>query len=467
MSVPFDLRDALRWTGGRLLSGQHATVFHGAGIDTRSLRPGDLFVAIRGERHDAHRFLAGALEAGATGLVVDEAYAADADRAFDVPVVVVGDTTRALGALAAGHRLTFSGRVVAITGSNGKTTTKEMCHAILAVGGPCLKNRGNLNNEFGLPLTLLSREPEHGTAVVELGMNHRGEIARLAAIAKPDVGVITNVGTAHIEYLGSRDNIALEKGDLVAGLAATGVAVLNADDPLVDAQARRTSARVIRFGLADSADVRPRDARFDGDSGFVYTLCSPLGEIPVRIAGLGETTVINSLAAAAAAIAAGAGLAQIAEGLGRFEAVHGRMQSRKLVSGAHVIDDTYNANPQSVRAALESLARLKGKGRSIAVLGDMGELGDDSPAAHREAGRLAGELGTDFLYALGQRADGVVAGAREAGMTAGRAQIGRDHAEIGSRVGAQLRSGDWVLVKGSRAMQMEKVVEALLDGESD
>lgn len=467
MSVPFDLRDALRWTGGRMLAERPAAVFHGAGIDTRTLRPGDLFVAIRGERHDAHRFLARALEAGAAGLVVDEAYAADAGTAFDVPVLVVDDTTRALGALAAGHRQTFTGRVVAITGSNGKTTTKEMCHAILAVGGPCLKNQGNLNNEFGLPLTLLSREPEHVGAVVELGMNHRGEIARLAAIAKPDVGVITNVGTAHIEYLGSRDNIALEKGDLVASLAATGIAVLNADDPLVDAQARRTAARVIRFGLTDSADVRARNARFDEDACFLYTLCSPLGETHVRIAGLGETTVINSLAAAAAAIAAGASLEQIAEGLGRFEAVHGRMQSVKLASGAHVIDDTYNANPQSVRAALESLARLKGKGRSIAVLGDMGELGDDAPAAHREAGRLAGELGIDFLYALGSRAEGVVAGAREAGMQGEHVQIGRDHAEIGSQVGARLRSGDWVLVKGSRAMQMEKVVEALLDGESD
>ncbi len=466
MSVPFDLQDALRWTGGRMISGRPVHAFQGVGIDTRSIRPGDLFVAIRGARHDAHEFLAAALSAGAAGLIVDETYATSTDTAFDVPVLVVDDTTRALGALAAGHRQTFRGPVVAITGSNGKTTTKEMCHAILSVAGPSLKTQGNLNNEFGLPLTLLSRQPEHETAVVELGMNHRGEIARLTAIARPDVGVITNVGTAHIEYLGSRENIALEKGDLVAGLESSGVAVLNADDPLVAAQAGRSAARVVRYGLSDSADVRPRGARFDGDASFVYTLCAPLGEIEIRIAGLGETTVINSLAAAAAAIATGAGLAQIAEGLGRFQAVHGRMESRRLPSGAHVIDDTYNANPQSVRAALESLARLKGKGRSIAVLGDMGELGETAPAAHRDAGRLAGELGTDFLYALGTRAEGIVAGAREAGMTADRAHIGRDHSDIGSRVAAQLRPDDWVLVKGSRAMQMEKVVEALLEGES-
>jgi len=467
MSVPFSVRDVVRWTAGRVLAGLGDVVFQGAGIDTRSLRPGDLFIAIRGERHDAHEFLSGALTAGAAGLMVDEAFAATAPPTFDVPLIVVDDTTRALGALAAGHRAGFTGTLIAITGSNGKTTTKEMCHAILRVAAPSLKTRGNLNNEFGLPLTLLSREPEHETAVVELGMNHRGEIARLTAIARPDVGVVTNVGTAHIEFLGSRENIALEKGDLVAGLAASGVAVLNADDPLVDAQAARTAARVIRFGLAETADVRARNVRFDRDGAFLYSLVAAPGEIDVRIAGLGETTVINSLAAAAAALAAGAGLDQIAEGLAGFEAVHGRMQAVRLPGGAHVIDDTYNANPQSVRAALESLARLKGKGRSFAVLGDMGELGDAAPTAHRDAGRWAAELGTDFVYALGKHADGVVAGARDGRMDAEHARVGGDHAKIGADIRALLQPDDWVLVKGSRAMQMEKVVESLLGEESN
>jgi len=461
VSVPFGVRDAIAWTGGRLVGGDPDTGFRGAGIDTRTIGADELFVAIRGERHDAHGFLSQAVSAGATGLIVDEAYVAGGATPPPVAVIAVEDTTVALGALAAGHRAGFSGPVVAITGSNGKTTTKEMCHAILAVGAPSLKTRGNLNNEFGLPLTLLSREPEHVSAVVELGMNHRGEIARLTAIARPDVGIVTNVGTAHIGHLGSRENIALEKGDLVAGLGADGVAVLNADDPLVDAQAERVAARVLRFGLSGRADVRATDVRFDGDGAFVFTLIAPDGRSEVRVAGLAETTVPNALAAAAGALAAGADLAQVAEGLARFEQVAGRMACRRLPGGAHVIDDTYNANPQSMRAALESLARLKGSGRAIAVLGDMGELGDEADEAHRGVGRLAAELGVDALWALGERAGSVVDGALEAGAGADPCAAGRDHEQVALAIGADLLAQDWVLVKGSRAMQMERVVARL------
>jgi UDP-N-acetylmuramoyl-tripeptide--D-alanyl-D-alanine ligase len=396
---------------------------------------------------------------------VDEAFVASGAPTPDAVVIAVDDTTRALGALASGHRSGFAGPVVAITGSNGKTTTKEMCHAILSVAGPTLKNRGNLNNEFGLPLTLLSREPEHRAAVVELGMNHRGEIARLTAIARPDVGVVTNVGTAHIEFLGTRENIALEKGDLPAGLDADGVAVLNADDPRVEAQAQRVVARIVRFGHARHADVRPGDVRFEPEGAFSFSLRTPAGEVDVRVPGLADTTVVNALAAAAAAEAAGASLAEIAEGLARFDGVPGRMRCRRLATGAHVIDDTYNANPQSLRSALESVARLKGKGRAIVVIGDMGELGAEADAAHREAGRVAATLGTDRLYAIGERAKAVVQGARDAGMEPANARVGADHAAVAAAVAAELRPEDWVLVKGSRAMRMEQVVETLLGEE--
>ncbi|MFI5321669.1 MAG: UDP-N-acetylmuramoyl-tripeptide--D-alanyl-D-alanine ligase [Myxococcota bacterium] len=237
MSSRFSARDAAVWTGATLARGDAAAPFTSVSIDTRTLAPGCLFVAIRGENHDAHGFLANALASGAAGFLVERADAVPSGA--KLPVLVAPDSTRALGALAAGHRAGFSGPVVAITGSNGKTTTKEMCAAVLRELGPCLATEGNLNNQFGLPLTLLRREAEHRTLVVELGMNHRGEIAPLAAIANATIGVITTIGTAHIEFLGSREAIADEKGDLTAAIPSGGVAILPVDDPLARAEAQR------------------------------------------------------------------------------------------------------------------------------------------------------------------------------------------------------------------------------------
>jgi len=461
VNIPFSLRDVTAWARGSIVRGDAEVSLSGVSIDTRTLRPGQLYVAIRGEQHDGHRFVAQALEAGAGGLLVDQTRLDEGRLEGDGPVVVVDDTTAALGALAAGHRGGFEGPRVAITGSNGKTTTKEMCHAILSVAAPCLKNQGNLNNEFGLPLTLLSRQAEQRSAVVELGMNHRGEIARLAAIARPDVGVITNVGTAHIEFLGSQEAIAEEKGDLTAALHAEGTAVLNHDDERVASQAGRAAGGVISYGRAPGADVSARGVRFVSGGAFEFVLVTPSGSLPVRVRGLAETTVINALAAATAALAAGASLEDVATGLGRHDHVAGRMACLTLRGGAQLIDDTYNANPQSMQNALESLARLKGEGRSVAVLGDMGELGELADQAHHEAGRLAASLGTDFLFALGQRSEQVAEGARDAGMSADRISCGTDHQEVSRAIAKLLGPRDWVLVKGSRAMRMERVVEAL------
>jgi UDP-N-acetylmuramoyl-tripeptide--D-alanyl-D-alanine ligase len=312
---------------------------------------------------------------------------------------------------------------------------------------------------------LLSREADQRSAVVELGMNHRGEIARLAAIALPDVAVITNVGTAHIEHLGSRDEIAREKGDLVAALLSSGTAVLNQDDEQVLAQAQRVAGSVITFGRSDGADVTARDVRFQ-DGAFEFLLTTPSGSQPLCVRGLAETTVINSLAAATAAMAAGASLEDVASGLRSHDHVPGRMACRTLSGGAQLIDDTYNANPQSMRNALESLAQLKGEGRAIAVLGDMGELGDAADEAHRETGRLVAELGIDFLFALGERGRGVAEGARSCGMDAGHVHIEAEHEEVGQTIAKMLGRHDWVLVKGSRAMRMERVIDALVAEEN-
>ena len=473
MSAPFDATDVIAWTGARWIQGKPGGPFSGVSIDSRNLNAGDLFVAIRGPRFDAHDFLDAAVAGGAAGLLVEREIPATIPAAFCV--LAVEDTTRALGDLAAGHRSGHSGPLVAITGSSGKTTTKEMCAAVLAASGSCLKTEGNLNNEFGLPLTLLRREASHQRVVVELGMNHRGEIARLAAIARPSVGVITNVGTAHIEFLGTQENIAAEKGDLVAALDADGVAVLNADDVRVCDQASRSPARNVFFGSAPEAHVRAEGIRYSA-RGFAFELCSPQGRIAVEVAGLGETTCNNALAAAAAALAAGVELEHVAEGLANYQPVPGRLQPIELSHGGLLIDDSYNANPQSMEVALRILARLAAPGSGsperslgVAILGDMGELGEASTEAHRETGRLAATLGIDRVFAVGEQAKTVAAGATERGMDPAHVFATESWEETAERLDRELRGGERVLVKGSRAMRMERLVAHLThpSGERD
>lgn len=461
MSVPFHTSDAVTWSRGRLAGGTGQTEFRGAGIDTRTIASDELFVAIRGENHDAHGFIDQAIERGATGVVVEEAWLAKNPPPEGVCTVGVADTTAALAALAHGHRSLFAGPVVAVTGSNGKTTTKELIHAILSVKGPCLKNQGNLNNEFGLPLTLLGRESRHERVVVELGMNHRGEIARLTAIANPDIGLVTNIGSAHIEFLGSREKIAEEKGDLIAGLGPGTTAILNHDDALAMTQAKRAPGTLLTFGLQASADISAEDVRSSVTGHYSFQLITPEGRIEIRIQGLAETTVINALAAAAACLVAGAELEEIAQGLDEFRGVPGRMATRPMVGGGHVIDDTYNANPQSMQSALETLTGLDGSGRKIAIVGSMGELGDASEEAHRRVGQLAGKLGVDELFAVGENAHLVAEEALAAGMKSGRVHIAETAEQVGESVLERVRAGDWVLVKGSRAMRMERLVARL------
>ncbi len=328
---------------------------------------------------------------------------------------------------------------------------------------PCLRNRGNLNNAYGLPLTLLEREPEHRAVVVELGMNHRGEISALAEIARPTVAVVTNVGTAHIEHLGSQEAIALEKGDLVAALSRDGTAVLNADDPRVAAMAERAAGRVVRFGRSEEAEVRAeRIARLAPD-GFSLEIVALEGRVAVRIPGLAEFAVSNALAAAAGALAAGARLDDVAEGLASVRPIGGRMERIELPRNVIVIDDTYNANPQSMEGALRALARAKGAARGFAVLGEMGELGDRAEEAHLEAGRLVAELGFDRLLALGTGASAYAEGARSGGMTPERILTSDDPEVLVESLYEGVRGNDWVLVKGSRSARMERIVHALAE----
>jgi UDP-N-acetylmuramoyl-tripeptide--D-alanyl-D-alanine ligase len=293
-------------------------------------------------------------------------------------------------------------------------------------------------------------------------MNHRGEIAPLAKIAKPNIGIITNIGTAHIEHLGSQEEISKEKGDLVANLGPDSTAVLNADDPFVMSQSERCLGRTITFGYENAAEVMARDVESLGDYGFSYNLVTDRGSQNVKIKGLGESTVINSLAASAGAIAAGVTLEQIQEGLHKYEPPRGRMEKILLDNNICLIHDAYNANPQSLRNALTSLTRLKTSNRGIAVLGDMGELGSASPEAHRKSGELAAELGVSLLFLIGDWAEKVRAGALANGMSNQQIMISKDLKKLGESIREALRENDWVLIKGSRSMQMERLVEYLV-----
>jgi UDP-N-acetylmuramoyl-tripeptide--D-alanyl-D-alanine ligase len=467
VSAPFTLAQAAAWTRGEILRGSPDTEFVGVSTDTRDVAAGMLFIAIRGPNHDAHEYAGQAAARGAAGLLVERGRELPADVPAGLPLLAVPDTTAALGALGAGHRAEFRGPVIAITGSNGKTTTKEMCAAILSTRAPCLKNRGNWNNEYGLPLTLLERSEQHRAAVVEIGMNHRGEIARLTALARPTIAVITNVGTAHIEHLGSRDEIAREKGDILGGLDDKGVAILNADDPRVLAQAERAPGRVVTFGRDADADVRAERVTSLGERGFAFDIVAPEGCQPVHLSGLGDVTVTNALAAAAAALAAGCTLADVAEGLAAYQPIGGRMERLTLPRNVIVINDTYNANPQSMEVALRSLADLRGSSRGVAVLGDMGELGEGSAEAHRATGRLVAELGVDFLFTLGEFAGLTADAAVAAGMARERVHAASDAEDLVAALRPLLQGNDWVLVKGSRSMRMERVIEALAHAGAD
>ncbi|MEJ2345088.1 MAG: UDP-N-acetylmuramoyl-tripeptide--D-alanyl-D-alanine ligase [Gammaproteobacteria bacterium] len=435
---------------GARLVGADASFSH-VSTDTRTLRPGDLFVALRGPSFDGHQFVAQAARNGACAVMVAH------EVVTALPQLVVGDARAALGRLAALWRGQCPVPLVAVTGSNGKTTTKEMIAAILRQRGQVLATRGNLNNEIGVPLTLLELQDRHQFAVVEMGANHAGEIAVLTGWAKPDVAVITNAAAAHLEGFGSIEGVARAKGEIFSGLGADGVAVINADDPYAGVWCEcAAQARVVTFGLQQAADVRARWEPRGGGSHL--RLHTGAGEVELELPLPGRHNVMNALAAVAAALAAGADLEDVSRGLPTLAAEAGRLQVRAAPGGMQVYDDTYNANPASLAAALQVLAAADGC--KWLVLGDMAELGGDAASLHEQVGRLAREAGVERLYALGELS-------RRAASAFGR---GARHFDRWQALAEAVRA-DWqapgaVLVKGSRSMHMERVVEALLESDS-
>ncbi|BAL26014.1 UDP-N-acetylmuramoyl-tripeptide--D-alanyl-D-alanine ligase [Azoarcus sp. KH32C] len=433
--------------------------FDCVGTDSRRIRAGQLFVALRGERFDGHDFVALAGEQGAVAALVDAAWAAEHGD-VELPLLIADDTRLALGALAAFWRRRFEIPLIGVTGSNGKTTVKEMCAAIMRAQarldgrgpGAVLATSGNLNNDIGLPLTLLELRDGHCAAIIEMGMNHPGEIAYLTDIARPTVAIVTNAQRAHLMGMGSLVEIAHEKGAIYAGLAEDGVAIVNADDPHAaywsDLNAGR---RVMSFGMEHPADVTVRCTQHGFGSSL--ELVTPRNTVKIELQVPGVHNVRNAAGAAAACLAAGATLEAVVEGLAGFSGAPGRLQRRPGLGGAVILDDTYNANPDSMRAAIDVLASTAG--HTVLVLGDMGEIGQTSAQLHDEIGGYAKSKGIDTLYALGEMS---AVAAHNFGE--GAHHFDSPEALVAALEG-QLDPHTVVLVKGSRFMRMERVANAL------
>jgi UDP-N-acetylmuramoyl-tripeptide--D-alanyl-D-alanine ligase len=429
--------------------------FSSVTTDSRAINPGCLFVALRGERFDGHDFVAQAIQQGAAAALVDEAAAKQHQAEWQgIPLLVVADTRLALGGLAALWRGQQAVKLVAVTGSNGKTTVKEMLAAILrkAAGEEAvLATEGNLNNDIGMPLMLLKLRAQHKFAVIEMGMNHPGEIEYLTQIAHPDVAVINNAGAAHLAGLGSVEDVARAKGEIFSGLAAGGVAVINADDAFAALWKKLASTHsILEFGLDHPVQVSATCKL--GTLQSELSLRTPAGECRVKLPVPGLHNVRNALAAAAAASALGVGTEAIAAGLEKFAGVKGRLQKKSGLHGATLIDDSYNANPASVKAAISVLASMPGK--KILVLGDMGELGPDAIALHGEIGAAAKQAGVDILFCHG---DICRAAAAEFGTNA---WFFERIEELLADLENLLAPDVTVLVKGSRFMKMERVVKS-------
>jgi UDP-N-acetylmuramoyl-tripeptide--D-alanyl-D-alanine ligase len=461
--VSFTAEDLRRLTGGRLLRTSSRPI-RGAAVDSRLVGEGQVFVALPGERTDGHRFLADAAVAGAAALVVSRAVPGEVlDALGDVTVVAVPDGMIALGALAAGWRTRFDPLVVGVTGSIAKTSTKEAIAAVLDTSFRTLRSEGNQNNEIGLPLTLLRLGPDHRAAVLEMGMYASGEIADLARMARPKIGVVTAVHGVHLSRMGSLAAIERAKGELVEALPSDGVAVLNQDDRRVRRMADRTAARVLTYGLSNDADVTADEVVSAGFDGMRFMLRLPASRggrptrLPVRIPGLGKLSVHNALAGAAVGHAAGVDPAKIVHALGSGWSAEHRGQVAR-VGRITIIDDAYNASPPSVTAALDMLAGLPG--RRIAVLGEMYELGKGAVTGHREVGTAAAAT-VDLLIVVGAGASGIAAGAKAAGLDPSRILEARDREAALDLLRSRLRDGDVVLVKASRGVELDLLVEAL------
>jgi UDP-N-acetylmuramoyl-tripeptide--D-alanyl-D-alanine ligase len=448
---PLPLATVADFAGGTIQSGDPTMLVPAISTDSRTIGTGELFVPLRGENFDGHQFVAQAAERGAIGAIV----AGGADPGLsNFALILVADTLGAYQQIAARYRKSLSLKVVAITGSNGKTSTKDFVASVLGKKFRVTKTEGNLNNHVGLPRTMLSANHTHEIGVWEIGMNHPGEVAPLAALAAPDVAIITNIGIAHIEFMGSREAIAQEKGQLAAAVGAAGTVILNSDDPFSESIAERTAAKVIFAGI-NNGSVRAEEIRQTA-GGSEFTILERghrcRGQLPVP----GLHMVQNAMLAVAVGRAFGLSLEDCAAGLAATPLTQARLQIRE-VNGVQFIDDSYNANPDSMKAALRTLVELETDGRRIAVLGHMGELGAESERGHREVGEEAAQLRVDQLITIGDKAAAMAIAAKAAGLT--NVIAAESHEEAANLLSESTSRGDLVLIKGSRSARVERVLE--------
>ena len=451
----FTLAQAAAWTKGEAKGEAELTA---VSTDSRQIPEKALFIPIKGERFDAHDFIAKAVENGAAAVMSHRQ-----NEEYPVPALYVENTSQALLDLAGGYRALCGGKVVGVTGSVGKTTTKELLYAVVSQGFRAQKTEGNLNNEIGLPLTLLRMTRDTEVMVAEMGMNHFGEISRMTAAARPDIAVITNIGTSHIEFLGSREGICKAKLEILEGLQPDGCAVFCGDEPLLWDKRGQLGCRVVTYGLENRACDLTACLHDDGTFDIVNNNL-PARELPVggrftaKLSIPGAHNVLNALAAAAVGLLLGETPAQIAAGLASYQA-SGMRQNIYEQDGYHIYADCYNASPDAMEATLAVLGTMAPAGRRIAVLGSMLELGDYAEEGHRRAGRAAAQY-ADALYAFGPDADAMVAGAKEKGMD--RAWAFTDQAALVAALRQDAKKGDALLFKGSRGMRMEQALRLFL-----
>lgn len=463
--VETEAKQILRAAHGELLSGSESKKFTGVSINSRTAQPDEVFFCIHGERFDGHDFMAEVLEKKVSGVVLSDAGKIPGNLASkqgaDMPFFIrVKDTLAALQDFAHDYRKSFPVRIVGITGTNGKSTTKEMTAAIAAVKFKTLKNKGNLNNHIGLPLTLFDLDQTHEVAVLEMGMSAAGEIRHLAEIAGPEIGIITNISEAHLLTLKNVKSVQAAKGELFEALSAKGTAIVNADDPLVLELSRSLRAKTLTYGIDNTADVRAADIRSRSNEGFDFTLRIQGNEFPVFLPFLGRFNVYNALAAIAAGHSLGVGVENMRAGLAECLLLSQRLEISHHNSMTF-INDTYNANPRSMQEALKLLSQYHTTGRRFFVIGDMLELAELAETAHARIGGDVAKHPVDFLITIGPLSGLAGESALRAGMAANRVAITSSYEEAIDYIGKSARSGDCLLFKGSRGSKMEKVIQGL------
>ncbi|MEM6821144.1 MAG: UDP-N-acetylmuramoyl-tripeptide--D-alanyl-D-alanine ligase [Verrucomicrobiota bacterium] len=457
---PISLTEVASYSGGQLVRGNGERNVTRVSTDTRDIRPGDLFVALKGDKFDGHDYASVAAEKGALAMIAEQSFD-DSGVSEDFALILVQDTLVGLQQLAKGYRASLPTKIIAVTGSNGKTSTKEMIAAALSADFNIHKTPGNLNNHIGVPLTLLGLEEKTDWAVMEVGMNHPGEIGPLANLIMPDITVVTGIGWVHVEAFDSREAIAEEKGDLVRSLSKSGLAVLNGEDPFLKPAKDWTEAELVRVGREDHCEFQIGNIQLTGDGTEFSLTYGQRNNLSVKIPFFGSHMVSNAGLAACAAIKAGATPEAVENGLGAVELPGGRLKLSRWEEG-WLLDDTYNASPDSMVAGMDSLCLLQGGGRRVALLGSMAELGSYSENLHHWVGKEAVDKGMELIAAIGPFAEEYRKGALEAGLDPGKVVVCENHEDVARFYLKHRLEDDAVFVKGSRSMAMERVVSLIM-----